>query len=268
MKRAIIAGGVVLLALAGCATTKSAPAASQAICLPCIMPCTPESSCGQKVAAAAPVKAPAPVAAPAPAVAPAPPDPCAPGNAHTPDQCPDLDDDGDGVANSQDKCPLVNGPRENQGCPDVDADNDGVPDRLDKCPNEPGTAEYQGCPPPQKAAIAAGKIEIKEAVFFDSGKATIQQRSFGLLDDVAQVLKGHAEVKKVIVEGHTDSVGSAQRNKKLSASRASAVRDYLVGKGVEADRLEPKGFGATRPIANNKTAAGREKNRRVDFVIP
>jgi OOP family OmpA-OmpF porin len=252
--------GLFVVALVGCATTKPAgPISTQPFCLPCTLPCTPETSCAQKVVAAAPAPVP---------VAPAPPDPCAAGNVHTPDQCPDLDDDGDGVVNSQDRCPTVSGVPDNQGCPDLDADNDGVPDRLDKCPNEAGTAEYQGCPPPKLAEIKADKIDIKEAVFFQTGKSTILQRSFSLLDDVAQVLKGHPEVKKVVVEGHTDSVGGAKLNQKLSASRAAAVRDYLVGKGVEAERLEAKGFGEEGPVASNKTAAGRGKNRRVDFVIP
>ena len=247
--------GCFVLALAGCTTTKPAgPVTQQPFCLPCTIPCTP-ASCEPKVAAA-------------PKPKPPPPDPCAAGNAHTPEQCPDLDDDGDGVTNKLDKCPLVKGVPENDGCPDVDTDGDGVPDRLDKCPNEAGTAEYQGCPPPKRAQLQAGKIEIKEAVYFDAGKATIQGRSTGLLDDVAQVLNGHPEIKKVVVEGHTDNKGSRKLNQKLSAIRAAAVRDYLVGKGVAADRLEAKGFGVSRPTADNKTAAGREKNRRVDFVIP
>ncbi len=253
MKRATMAGCFVL-ALAGCTTVKPVgPVSKQPFCLPCTLPCTPES-CEKKIAVA-----------PKP---PPPPDPCAAGNAHTPEQCPDLDDDGDGVPNKLDKCPLEKGVAENNGCPDVDSDGDGIPDRLDKCPNEPGTAEYQGCPPPKRAELQAGKIQIKESVYFDAGKATIQERSHALLDDVAQVLQGHPEIKKVVVEGHTDNTGSKKINQKLSTSRAAAVREYLAGKGVATDRLESKGFGPTKPIASNKTAAGREKNRRVDFVIP
>lgn len=96
--------------------------------------------------------------------------------------------------------------------------------------------------------------------------STIQPRSYALLDDVAKVLQGHPELKKVVVEGHTDSRGSKALNTKLSQARAAAVRDYLVGKGVDPARIDAKGYGPTRPIADNKTAAGREKNRRVDFV--
>lgn len=255
MKQATIVG-CFALALAGCAGNKeAAPLPKAQFCLPCTVPCTPDQ-CAQPVKA----KAPAPVAV----------DPCAPGNRHTPQQCPDLDDDGDGIPNKLDKCPLAKGPPENEGCPETDFDMDGVPDRLDKCPAEPGPAENQGCPIPPKPALAeiqGKKIAIKEAIYFDTGKATLQPRSLQVLDDVAAVLKTHPEIQKVVVEGHTDASGKKQANQKLSAARAAAVREYLVRKGVEPARLEAKGYGQTRPIADNKTAAGREKNRRVDFVI-
>jgi OmpA-OmpF porin, OOP family len=222
------------------------------------------NSTPQKAAPPPPPPAPPPPPPPPP---PAPPDPCAPGQAHTPEQCPNLDDDGDGVPNAQDRCPTVKGPPENQGCPDTDRDGDGIPDRLDKCPDTPGTAEYDGCPPPAKAELKQGKIEIKEKVFFDTAKSTIQQRSYPLLDDVAAVMKAHPEVRRVVVEGHTDNTGAAAFNRKLSQARADAVRQYLVQKGVEADRLEAKGFGPDRPAQSNKTKAGREANRRVEFIV-
>jgi outer membrane protein OmpA-like peptidoglycan-associated protein len=84
---------------------------------------------------------------------------------------------------------------------------------------------------------------------------------------VAQVMKAHPEVQRVTIEGHTDDTGSAATNRKLSQARAEAVRDYLVGKGVEASRLEAKGFGPDRPVQSNKTKAGRDANRRVEFVV-
>jgi outer membrane protein OmpA-like peptidoglycan-associated protein len=213
---------------------------------------------------------PPPVAAPPPLAPPPPPpavDPCAPGEKHTPEECPDLDDDGDGIPNGRDACPLVTGIPELRGCPAKDGDGDGVPDHLDKCPTEPGPAENQGCPV-RKAEITAGKIELKEKVFFHTRKATIQARSYGLLDDVADLLKAHPEVAKVTIEGHTDNRGRAAANRKLSAARSRAVKAYLVNKGVEASRLDTKGYGPDRPAADNKTAAGREANRRVEFTIP
>jgi outer membrane protein OmpA-like peptidoglycan-associated protein len=123
-------------------------------------------------------------------------------------------------------------------------------------------------PPPARVAITEKKLELKDKVFFDTGKTTIKPESFSLLDEVASVMKAHPEVKKVVVEGYTDNRGSKKVNMKLSKGRAEAVRTYLVDKGVEADRLEAKGFGPTHPIADNATAKGREENRRVEFTIP
>jgi len=122
-------------------------------------------------------------------------------------------------------------------------------------------------PPPARVTIGEKKLELKEKVFFDTGKTTIKPESDSLLDEVAAVLNDHPEVKHIQVEGHTDNKGSAALNKKLSKGRAEAVKDYLVKKGVAPDRLSAKGFGPTRPIATNKTAKGREENRRVEFVI-
>jgi OmpA-OmpF porin, OOP family len=225
-------------------------------------------------------------------------DPCAPGQTHTPDQCPDLDDDGDGIRNADDACPLVAGIPENKGCPDVDTDGDGIPDRLDKCPTVKGIPENQGCPdvdtdgdgipdrldkcptvpgvpendgcPPEKAKLnlETKKIDILDMVYFDTSKATIQERSYSLLDDVAKVLADHAEVATVRVEGHTDNTGPAAFNTWLSDERAKAVKAYLIKKGIDAGRLEAKGYGPAKPIADNKTKEGREKNRRVEFVLP
>jgi outer membrane protein OmpA-like peptidoglycan-associated protein len=120
---------------------------------------------------------------------------------------------------------------------------------------------------PALAVMGADKIELKETVLFDSSKTTIKAASLPMLDEVAQLMKAHPEVKHVAVEGHTDSMGDPAFNKQLSEGRAKAVRAYLVEKGVAADRLSAKGFGQTKPIADNKTEAGRAANRRVDFMI-
>ena len=99
--------------------------------------------------------------------------------------------------------------------------------------------------------VTKEKLELKEKVFFDSSKTTIKPESDSLLDEVAQVLKDHPEVKHVVIEGHTDSSGAAAFNTTLSKGRAEAVRAYLVGKGVARSRLEPAGFGFERPVASN-----------------
>ncbi len=129
-------------------------------------------------------------------------------------------------------------------------------------------------PPPPPAEqprvhVTKERLELKDKIYFAFGKATIKPVSYSLLDEVAATLKDHPEVKHVVIEGNTDNVGGMAYNQKLSEARANAVRDYLVQKGgIAPARLEAKGFGSTRPVASNKTAKGREENRRVDFVIP
>jgi OmpA-OmpF porin, OOP family len=183
--------------------------------------------------------------------------------------CPLIDTDKDGIEDADDKCPTEPGDKAHQGCPVADGDNDGVADAVDNCPKEPGPASNQGCPEKQKqlVVITADKLVIKDRVFFDTGKATIQKRSFGLLDQVASVLVAHPEVKGVNIEGHTDSKGKEEMNRKLSQNRAASVLKYLSEKGVEASRMKAIGYGPDQPIADNATEAGRELNRRVEFVI-
>jgi outer membrane protein OmpA-like peptidoglycan-associated protein len=149
-----------------------------------------------------------------------------------------------------------------------DSDGDGIADADDRCPSQAGVPAEQGCPP-ARAAINAetGKIDIKEKVFFDTGKATIQPRSFKLLDDVASLLAANLNVGPIAIEGHTDDRGAADYNRTLSKQRAEAVKAYLVGKGIQPARLDAKGLGPDRPAEPNATAAGREANRRVEFVI-
>ncbi len=101
-----------------------------------------------------------------------------------------------------------------------------------------------------------------EMIFFNTGSAVIKQESHAELDKVAEILKKHTQVE-AMVEGHTDNTGGDDLNMKLSKERAKAVRDYLVSKGVDGNRLKSEGYGPTRPIADNNTDAGRAKNRRV-----
>jgi outer membrane protein OmpA-like peptidoglycan-associated protein len=183
--------------------------------------------------------------------------------------CPDRD--GDGVVDDKDRCPDIAGLVDMQGC--KDSDQDGIADPDDKCPNEPetinGFEDSDGCPDKGKVLVVVtkDKIELKETVFFDSGKDTIQKRSFSLIDQIAQVMKAHPEVKRVRIEGHTDSDGPDDKNLDLSKRRAKAVLNALVARGVEAKRLESEGFGETRPIAPNATKAGKAQNRRVELAI-
>ena len=125
-------------------------------------------------------------------------------------------------------------------------------------------------PPPKpikKAKLVGKKIVITEKVMFDYNKATIKAESNGLLNDVAEIIKKYPTLKKIAVEGHTDGDGSARYNKKLSQKRADAVKEFLVAAGVEEERLDAIGHGEEKPIADNETDEGKEKNRRVEFNI-
>ena len=108
---------------------------------------------------------------------------------------------------------------------------------------------------------------IRQKVFFDTAKATIKNKSFGLLNQVAKILTQHPELGRVSIEGHTDSVGKPEANRTLSQGRAESVRAYLIKQGVDSARLQAKGFGPDRPFGTNLTAVGRENNRRVEFVV-
>jgi outer membrane exchange protein TraA len=182
--------------------------------------------------------------------------------------CPDKDRDNDGLVDRLDSCPDEPGPLENNGCPLLDTDKDGIPDKDDKCPYEPGPKENNGCPPPRKYInVTQEKIELLQKIQFATNKATINPGpSFELLDEVVSVLKSRPTMR-VHIEGHTDSRGTLKWNMELSKMRAEAVRNYLVNKGVEGERLTFEGYGPTRPIGDNKTKAGQDKNRRTEFVI-
>lgn len=183
--------------------------------------------------------------------------------------CPDSDADGDGVVDRLDACKTDKGPAANKGCPWADTDKDGVADNVDNCVNEAGPADNQGCPASKKqlVVITADKLMIKDKVYFDTGKATIQSKSFLLLDQVAAVLVAHPEIALLQVEGHTDDTGDANTNRVLSQDRAAAVVQYLVAKSVATERLKAVGFGPDRPADDNKTQKGRDNNRRVEFNI-
>ncbi len=176
------------------------------------------------------------------------------------DGCP-IDSDKDGVPDYLDKCPGTppGVAVDKDGCP-IDSDKDGVPDYLDKCPGTPiGTlVDKDGCPLPPE------KVSMTLAIEFDTDKAVIKPKYDKEIARVAEFLKTYPNAKGVI-EGHTDNVGGAAYNQKLSERRAQAVVNYLVKKyGIDPARLEAKGYGLTKPIASNKTAEGRQKNRRVE----
>nr|WP_245591676.1 OmpA family protein [Cystobacter fuscus] len=182
-----------------------------------------------------------------------------------PDSC--LDSDNDGVPDGMDQCPNKPGPPGYDGCPDTDGDE--VPDNVDKCPDQSGPPENDGCPidNPPFVIVESDRIRIKGNILFETGSATIQKQSLKLLDEVATVLDRNPSLGPVLIEGHTDNVGSDTLNLSLSQRRAQSVMDYLISKEIEAHRLRAKGFGESQPIATNGTPLGRAKNRRVEFRL-
>jgi len=196
------------------------------------------------------------------------------------DGCPEPDNDRDGIADADDNCPMEPEDRDHwqddDGCPEDDNDGDGIEDGKDECPNDPevknGFEDEDGCPDEatkkKQVVVKRDRIEITDKVYFQFDSDRILPRSYGLLDDVARVVNEHTEIPMIFIEGHTDSDGNDEYNLALSDRRAKSVLRYLVDNGhVAGDRLKAKGFGESRPIADNKTEDGKATNRRVEFRI-
>ena len=220
------------------------------------------------------------------------------------DKCPDVaglaslqgcpDRDGDGIADMDDKCPDVAGVARYQGCPIPDTDKDGINDEMDKCPTEFGVARYQGCPVPDTDGDGVNDEEDKcinekgpasnfgcpviseeivqrvnkaaQNIFFSTGSSKLLTKSFSKLNDVVSILNENPSYK-VNIDGHTDNTGKEDKNQTLSEQRAASVKAYLVSKGIDESRLTSTGYGQEKPVADNKTAAGRAKNRRVEMTL-
>ena len=176
--------------------------------------------------------------------------------------CP-IDSDGDGVPDYLDKCP--NTPKgckvDKDGCP-IDSDGDGVPDCLDKCPNTPRDTKVDknGCP------IVGEELLILHGIKFGFDSAKVSEGSKAILEVAVTTLKNNPKMK-VEIEGHTDSIGTAEYNLGLSQRRADAVQDHLIVEGIGAERLQAVGKGEADPLVSNELKEGRAKNRRVEFVV-
>lgn len=204
--------------------------------------------------------------------------------------CPAADSDGDGVPDDKDRCPNSKGTLATDGCPD--SDGDGVPDFEDKCPTSSGLPVYNGCPDTDGDGIddsrdrcptVAGPVDSQgcpgisaqdretldlamRAVQFDTGRATIKSESFSILNQIADIMSRYPSYN-LMVNGHTDNVGSAGSNLSLSERRAKACHDYLLTRGLSQNRVNYAGYGETKPIADNSTLSGRALNRRVEFQL-
>ena len=190
------------------------------------------------------------------------------------DGCPDPDNDQDGILDVVDECP--NNPEDfddwedEDGCPDPDNDQDGILDVDDACPNDPedfdNWEDEDGCPD-IAITVTCERIEFNDRVYFEFDRDVIQERSYPLLNQIAEVIESRPDLLLVRIEGHTDNYGSDEYNLDLSDRRAAAVLAYMTGRGIVPDRLTSEGFGESRPISTNETNAGRAENRRVEFII-
>ena len=209
--------------------------------------------------------------------------------------CPWGDGDEDGVLDNVDECPEKAGPEENKGCPWGDKDEDGIIDKLDACPEEAGTLENKGCPwkdtdgdgifdKDDDCIDAVGTVanngcpeaviqklqktlnDYAKVILFNPGTSSLKAESNQVLSDIISVLNEYTNAR-FMIEGHTDSIGSYELNKRLSEARANAVKDFLVNNGIDSTRLSAIGYGERKPIATNMYKAGRKQNRRVEINL-
>ncbi len=191
------------------------------------------------------------------------------------DGCPDPDNDKDGILDKDDLCPNdpedKDGFEDEDGCPDPDNDHDRILDKDDKCPNEPetynGFEDEDGCPDKGRVVLRRGKLEILDKIYFETGKAIIQARSFPILNAVVATLKGNPQILLLEIQGHADERGNDDYNMRLTEDRAAAVKQYLIDHGLESDRLKSHGYGETKPVDKGHNEKAWSQNRRVEFVI-
>ncbi|MEO7327710.1 MAG: OmpA family protein [Minicystis sp.] len=159
-------------------------------------------------------------------------------------------------------CPVCAGFAKDQS----DRDHDGMADSVDNCPDVAGPLDNNGCPRYKRVTVKPDRLELNEKIMFAFDKSDIEEESLPLLDEVVQALEDNKSFR-VQIEGHTDSTGPTDHNQALSEQRALAVLAYLHDHGIASERLTYKGFGESVPTDTNDTVAGRENNRRVDFVV-
>jgi outer membrane protein OmpA-like peptidoglycan-associated protein len=191
------------------------------------------------------------------------------------DGCVDADNDGDAIADAQDKCPSepedLDGFRDLDGCPDLDNDGDMIADAQDKCPNEAeainGVDDEDGCPDRGNALVVVSpdRLELLESIEFK--KTTIQKASFNLLGQIGATLRAHPEILRLRITVYVQPTRDPDADQRLSELRAFAIREWLIKYGIEEKRLEPRGFGSTKPLVDPASKGAKAINERVDLVI-
>jgi outer membrane protein OmpA-like peptidoglycan-associated protein len=191
------------------------------------------------------------------------------------DGCPELDNDHDENPDVSDQC--LSEPEDldefedQDGCPETDNDQDQIPDLRDLCPNEPevlnGVTDNDGCPDAESIRVVGDKIELDQKVHFWTNSARIRGMSYPVLDKLAGFLRDHPEYVHVDIKGHADNRGHAEFNLKLSQSRASAIRDYLISRRIDESRLSAEGFGSSSPLSEGTSEHSHFLNRRVEFIV-
>jgi outer membrane protein OmpA-like peptidoglycan-associated protein len=191
------------------------------------------------------------------------------------DGCPDPDNDFDGIPDARDKCPNEpedqDGFQDTDGCPDLDNDNDGIPDAQDKCPTDPetinGNQDDDGCPDRGEPAVilSPDRLDLLDAITFRG--TTIAKSSLNVLGQLAATLRAHTEIVRLRLTVYVQPSNDLDKDQELSDQRAQALRDWLVQWGIAAKRLEPRGFGGTKPLVQPDTKGAAAINDRVELII-
>jgi outer membrane protein OmpA-like peptidoglycan-associated protein len=191
------------------------------------------------------------------------------------DGCPDPDNDFDGIPDARDKCPNEaedkDGFQDLDGCPDLDNDQDGIPDAQDKCPNEPetinGNQDDDGCPDrgDPLVILSPDRLDMLDSITFKG--TTITKQSLNVLGQVAATMRAHTEIARLRLTVHVQPTNDPDKDDALSQKRAEVLKDWLVKWGIDAKRLEPRGFGGTKPLVPADSKGAAAINNRVELII-
>jgi large repetitive protein len=191
------------------------------------------------------------------------------------DGCPDFDNDMDGVLDDKDRCAGQSedkdGFQDDDGCPDEDNDADGIADSVDKCPAEAekinGIEDKDGCPDKGESLVIStpDRLELLESVTFNGTAVTKQ--STNVLTQLATTLRARADIIRLRVGVHVQPTKAPAKDQALSDKRGAAIRDWLVAHGIEAERIDPRGFGGSKPLVEPSQKGAAAINDRVELII-